>query len=39
VPKGWQKLCGVDADGYPRPDAPELAPLSKTLPPRQVIAG
>jgi hypothetical protein len=38
VPRGWQKLCGVDADGYPRPDAPELAPLSKTLPPRQVVA-
>ena len=37
VPKGWQKLCGVDADGYPRSDAPQLAPLSKTLPPRQVV--
>src|SRR5215213_8259192 len=38
VPRGWQKLCGVDADGHPRPDAPELEPLSKTLPPRQVVA-
>jgi hypothetical protein len=38
VPKGWQKLCGVDAHGYPRSDAPELAPLSKTLPPRKVVA-
>jgi hypothetical protein len=38
VPKGWQKLCGVDAGGDPRPDAPELAPLSKTVPPRQAIA-
>src|SRR5215212_1494978 len=38
VPKGWQKLCGVGPDGYPHPDAPVLEPLSKTLPPRQVIA-
>jgi hypothetical protein len=39
VPKSWQKLCGVDADGHPSADAPELAPLSETLPPRKVIAG
>ena len=37
VPKGWQKLCGVDAGGDPQPGAPVLAPLSKTLPPRQVV--
>ena len=39
VPGGWQKLCGVDADGHPRADAPQLAPLSRTVPPRQVVAG
>lgn len=38
VPKGWQKLCGVGPDGYPLPDAPTVAPLSKTLPKRQVVA-
>jgi hypothetical protein len=38
VPTGWQKLCGVDAEGNPRPDAPELEPLSKALPPREVVA-
>jgi hypothetical protein len=38
VPKAWQKLCGVGADGYPDPALPTLAPLSKSLPPRQVVA-
>jgi hypothetical protein len=38
VPKGWQKLCGVGPDGHPRSDVPTLEPLSKTLPPRQVVA-
>ncbi len=38
VPKGWQKLCGVGADGHPLPDAPQLAPLSKTVPARKVFA-
>jgi hypothetical protein len=37
VPKGWQKLCGVDAGGDPQADAPELPPLSKTVPPRQAV--
>jgi hypothetical protein len=38
VPKGWQKLCGVDADGYPEPGAPVLAPLTRTVPSRQIVA-
>ncbi len=28
IPKGWRKLCAVDSDGQPLPDAPTVAQLA-----------